>query len=95
VNRRSRLGLQRVVAQRQLHLALEEVQDGKKVVIGNGIIVTVVAVIGNQVRVGIDAPDQLRILRGELACGQKEPAACDESADPACPCGEDDVRPPR
>ena len=69
-------------------------KPGEKVVIGNGITVTVVAVAGNKVRVGIEAPDRVRILRGELACRQGEPAACDRPADPACPRGGDDVRPP-
>ena len=49
-------------------------KPGEKVVIGNGITVTVVEVQGNRVRVGIDAPEQVRILRGELACWQEEPA---------------------
>ena len=69
-------------------------KPGEKVVIGNAITVTVVEVRGNRVRVGIEAPDQVRILRGELACWLEEPAACDGPADPACPCGEEDVRPP-
>ena len=70
-------------------------KPGEKVVIGNGITVTVVGVTGNKVRVGIDAPEQVRILRGELACWHEGPAACDGPADPACPCGEEDVRPTR
>ena len=69
-------------------------KPGEKVVIGNGITVTVVEVQGNRVRLGFDAPDQVRILRAELACWQEEPAACDGPADPACPCGEETVRPP-
>jgi carbon storage regulator CsrA len=40
---------------------------GEKVVIGNNITVTILAVDGGRVRVGIDAPDDIRILRGELA----------------------------
>jgi hypothetical protein len=51
-------------------------------------------VTGNQVRLGIDAPDQDCILRVELARWQEGPAACNETADPACPCG-DEVRPKR
>ena len=43
-------------------------KPGEKVVIGDGITVTVVEVKGNRIRVGIDAPDQVRILRAELAC---------------------------
>jgi carbon storage regulator CsrA len=41
-------------------------KPGEKVVIGNGIAVTIVEVKGNRVRVGIDAPDEVRILRAEL-----------------------------
>ena len=69
-------------------------KPGEKVVIGNGITVTVVKVTGNKARLGIDAPDEVRILRGELACWQEEPAACDGPADLACPRREEDVRPP-
>jgi carbon storage regulator len=69
-------------------------KPGEKVVICNGITVTVVEVTGNKVRLGFDAPDLVRILRGELACWQEDPAACDGPADPACSCGEEDVRPP-
>jgi carbon storage regulator len=48
-------------------------KPGEQVVIGNGVTITVVAVTGNQVRVGIDAPDQVRILRAELLGGQDRP----------------------
>ena len=48
-------------------------KPGEKVVIGNGITLTVVAVTGNKVRVGIDAPDQVRILRAELLGWQDRP----------------------
>jgi carbon storage regulator len=58
-------------------------KPGEKVVIGNGITVTVVEVRGKRVRVGIEAPGQVRLLRGERACWQEEPAACDGPADPA------------
>jgi carbon storage regulator len=42
-------------------------KPGEKVVIGNGITVTVVAVLGNRIKLGIEAPDDVRVLRGELA----------------------------
>jgi carbon storage regulator len=45
-------------------------KPGQKIVIEGGITVTVIAVKGNQVRIGIDAPEDVRILRGELACWQ-------------------------
>jgi carbon storage regulator len=52
---------------------------GEKLVIGNGITVTVVEVVGNRVRLGIEAPDDVRILRGELAWWQ------DDQVDPDLP----------
>lgn len=43
---------------------------GEKVVIGNDITLTVVEVNGNRVRLAFDAPDDVRILRAELAWWQ-------------------------
>jgi carbon storage regulator CsrA len=43
---------------------------GEKIVIGEGITVTVTSVHGNRVRLGIKAPDDVRVLRKELACWQ-------------------------
>lgn len=40
---------------------------GEKVVIGNGIVVTVLEVKGRQVRLGFQAPPNVPIWRGELA----------------------------
>ena len=40
---------------------------GEKVVIGEGITLTVIETKANRVRFGIDAPGQVRILRSELA----------------------------
>ena len=48
---------------------------GEKLVIGNNIVVTVVQIAGNKVRVSIDAPADVRILRGELGCWIDAPAA--------------------
>jgi len=39
---------------------------GEKVVIGDNITLTVVEIDGNRVRLGLEAPDQVRILRSEL-----------------------------
>ncbi|MBM4069870.1 MAG: carbon storage regulator CsrA [Planctomycetes bacterium] len=46
---------------------------GEKIKIGNDVLVTIIAVTGNQVRIGIDAPPEMTILREEL-----EPFARDE-----------------
>jgi len=48
-------------------------RPGEKVVIGNGITLTVVEVRGGRVLLAFDAPDQVRILRAELAGRQGEP----------------------
>ena len=48
-------------------------KPGEKVVIGNGITLTVVEVRGNRVLLAFDAPEQVRILRAELACRKGEP----------------------
>ncbi len=40
---------------------------GESINIGSDITVTVTAVQGNRVRIGIEAPRDVRILRGELA----------------------------
>ncbi len=39
---------------------------GERIHIGNNIIVTVTKVSGNRVTIGIDAPQEVGILRGEL-----------------------------
>jgi carbon storage regulator len=46
---------------------------GEKIYIGNDISITVVEVQGNRVKVGIEAPENQRILRGELAFGVEAP----------------------
>ena len=62
-------------------------KPGEKVVIGEDVILTVLEVIGNRVRVGIEAPDHVRILRGELACwldldgGRPDPKAGETRGD--------------
>ena len=42
------------------------VPPSEKIHIGNNITVTVVETNGNRVRLSIEAPDQVRVLRGEL-----------------------------
>jgi carbon storage regulator len=52
-------------------------KPGEQVVLGNGITLTVVEVRGNRVRLAFDAPEQVRILRAELACRRGEPLDAD------------------
>jgi len=44
---------------------------GEKIHIGNNITVTVVEVSGNRVKLGLEAPDSVRILRSELGNPQQ------------------------
>ena len=41
-------------------------RPGESIAIGNDILITVVALSGNQVRIGIDAPREVRVLRQEI-----------------------------
>jgi carbon storage regulator len=43
-------------------------KPGEKVVISGNIQITVLEVLGNRVRIGIQAPADVNILRGELSC---------------------------
>jgi carbon storage regulator len=56
-------------------------KPGEKLVIGGGITLTLLGVQGNQVRLGVDAPGRVRILRAELAGWLEDPAAGDESTE--------------
>lgn len=49
-------------------------KQGEKIILGNGVTVTVVSIKGNCVRLGIDAPPDVRILREELAWWRDQPA---------------------
>ena len=42
-------------------------KHGEKVYIGSGVTVTVVELKGHQVRIGIEAPKEMVVLRGELS----------------------------
>ena len=41
-------------------------KPGEKIHVGPEIVVTVLEVVGNKIRIGIDAPDDIRVLRAEL-----------------------------
>lgn len=44
---------------------------GETLVIGKNIRVVVLEVHGNQVRIGVDAPEDIKVLREELLLGDK------------------------
>jgi carbon storage regulator len=43
---------------------------GEKIVISDDIVITVVAIKGNQIRLGVEAPRQTPVWRGELLIEQ-------------------------
>jgi carbon storage regulator len=47
---------------------------GEKVVIGDGVVLTVVKVDRNQVRLGIEAPTDVRVYREEIAPSRRQAA---------------------
>jgi carbon storage regulator len=52
---------------------------GEKIVIGDNITVTLVRLAGNRVAIGVDAPDRVRVMRGELAVDGAAPCSTDRS----------------
>ncbi len=55
-------------------------KPGEKIVIGDNITITVCELEGNKVRIAIDAPRSVRILRSELI-GQEKKAAPKDASD--------------
>jgi carbon storage regulator len=51
-------------------------KPGEKITIDNAITLTVLAVSGNKVRVGIDAPSNVHIFRAELVGRPQDLTAC-------------------
>lgn len=45
---------------------------GEQIMIGDDIVVTVILVDGNKVSLGIDAPREVRVLRGEIEANAKK-----------------------
>lgn len=45
---------------------------GESLTIGDDVVVTVVAITGNQIRLGITAPRQIRVLREEIYKAMRE-----------------------
>lgn len=48
-------------------------KTSEQIMIGNDIVITIVDISGKNVRVGIEAPDHIQILRAELVDGPNEP----------------------
>ena len=57
-------------------------KENEVIQIGDGIRVTVVRIQGGRVRIGIDAPNDVRIMRSEIAADRSDPTAAGETAEP-------------
>ncbi len=55
---------------------------GERIVIGNGIVVVVKRVSGQRVTFGIEAPHDVKIIRGELEVFQAPQGSADQTASP-------------
>lgn len=64
-------------------------KEGERLVIGDNITVTINRISGNKVVVGIEAPREVRVIRGEL-----EPKPSEQQAEtPAKPSGQPETSP--
>ena len=52
----------------------------EQIMIGNDIKITLLRIRGNQVRIGIDAPRELRVVRGEIDAMDKAAQGSKDSA---------------
>jgi carbon storage regulator len=70
-------------------------KQSEAILIGNDIRIVLVGVRGTQVRIGIEAPDSIKVFREELcteASPPPAPAAGSEGSSPAVACcGEDEA----
>lgn len=57
-------------------------KPGESIVIGENIVVEVVAVEGRRVRVGVDAPREIAVKRAEIVEEKKPDRSGDEDANP-------------
>ncbi len=55
---------------------------GEKLIIGNNITVEVVRIQGNRITLGVSAPNDVKILRGELKMLQVTLSDCDSELEP-------------
>ena len=58
-------------------------KETQRIRLGDSIVVTIVKISGDKVRVGIDAPTNVLVLRDELEAHEPAPAGAANSATPA------------
>jgi carbon storage regulator len=52
---------------------------GEKIVIGDNVVITIVKIDRNQIRIGIEAPQDIPVYREEIAPNRAEPAKIQEA----------------
>lgn len=55
-------------------------KSGQQIVIGNDVVVSILGIAGNRVRIGIEAPESVHIVRSELELFVDDPpflSSCD------------------
>jgi len=55
-------------------------RESERIRLGEGIVVTVVRISGDRVRIGIEAPENVPVVRDELAPKHVEPRPADRHA---------------
>ncbi len=50
-------------------------KEGEKILIGEGVVLTINRIAGNRVAIAIEAPRDIRIVRGELKLHEKSTSA--------------------
>ncbi len=55
-------------------------KETQRIKLGDSIVVTVVRLAGDKVRLGIEAPADMLVLRGELDRFDEQPAPADDTA---------------
>ena len=55
-------------------------REDEQIVVGNGITITVMQIAGGRVRLGIDAPESVRVMRSELMVIPNDSVDCETGA---------------
>ncbi|MSR32648.1 MAG: carbon storage regulator [Gemmataceae bacterium] len=63
-------------------------KPGEKIRIGKNIVLTIIEVVGNRVRVGIEAPEEIAVVRGELLARPPVESPPQEAGKPLVLCME-------
>lgn len=57
-------------------------KEDEQIIIDNNIVLTIVRIAGGHVRLGIDAPESVRVARSELTARPNDAVGCDTETSP-------------